>query len=145
MIGFSFWGITKADYDRKPKQYKEEQYDIEQQINDHTLADETFYLSATQLINVARKAVVIFERSEPHEKRQLINFVFQNFVLNDRELVYEIRSPMKSIISCKKTSDVKHKTTSISTDRPVWLRVVNDVRTAIFGYDRHLPIPKLFL
>lgn len=114
--------ITKADHDRKLKQYKEEQYDIERQITDHTQADENFYLSATQLLNVARHARVIFERSEPQEKRQLLNFVFQNFVLNDRKLVYEVRSPMKSIISCKETASQKHKTTSVSADRPMWLR-----------------------
>jgi site-specific DNA recombinase len=113
--------ITKADYDRKLKQYKEEQYEIGQQIQDHTQADENYYLSATQLLNVARNAEKIFERSEPHEKRQLLNFVFQNFVLKDRELVYEVRSPMKSIISCKQEASRKHKTTSISTDRPMWL------------------------
>ncbi len=113
--------ITKADHDRKLKQYKEEQYDIERQITDHTQADENFYLSATQLLNVARHARVIFERSEPQEKRQLLNFVFQNFVLNDRELVYEVRSPMKSIISCKEAASHKHKTTSVSADRPMWL------------------------
>jgi hypothetical protein len=104
------------------KTYKEEQYEIAKQIEDHTHTYENYHLSATQLLNVARNAKKIFERSEVHEKRQLLNFLFQNFVLEDRELVYEVRSPMKSIISCKKEHDAKHKTTSVSTDRSMWLR-----------------------
>ncbi len=37
----------------------------------------------------------------------------------------------------------QHKTTSLSTDRTMWLRVIDEVRNAIGAHDGYISIPKL--
>lgn len=87
--------ITKPVYDKRLKEVKEKQRDIELQLEDHTNADENYSLSATQLLSLAQRAVEIFKRSETEEKRQLLNFVFQNFQLKNKKLLFELRNPFK--------------------------------------------------
>jgi len=54
----------------------------------YTDADETFYLTAGRMLNIAQRADEILKSSEPAEKRQFINFVFQNLKLDGQILVF---------------------------------------------------------
>lgn len=94
--------ITKDVYDKKFKQLKEKQPDIELQLEDHTNADEDFSLSAAQLLSIAQRAAEIFESSEIEEKRQLLNFVFQNFKLKEKKLIFELKKPLDAVAEYKK-------------------------------------------
>lgn len=47
------------------------------------------------VLNLARRAREIFESSEVDEKRQLLNFVFQNLDLKDKRLSITLREPFK--------------------------------------------------
>ncbi len=94
--------ITKEVYDKKFKETKEKQQDIELQLEDHTKADQDYSLSATQLLSLAQRAAEIFESSETEEKRQLLSFVFQNFQLKEKKLIFELNSPFLAIASYKK-------------------------------------------
>ena len=75
--------ITKDEYDKKLKELKEKQQDILLQIEDHTNADENFYLTANKVLSLAQRACDIFESSEPNEKRQLLNFLLLIFLFID--------------------------------------------------------------
>ena len=74
----------------------------------------------------------IFNGADLHEKRQFINFLVQNPRLKDRELVFELKKPMDTVLELAHYSSQQQKATSISTDRPSWLRIVEDVRTRIY-------------
>jgi hypothetical protein len=39
--------ITKTDYDKKLKELKDKQYDINIQLDEHTKADESYYITAS--------------------------------------------------------------------------------------------------
>ncbi len=90
--------ITKDEYDRKIKEYKEEQYEITLKLNEYTSADYQYHITAGTVLNLARKAKEIFNSSEITEKRQLLNFLLQNCLLNGRKLEFALRKPFDSII-----------------------------------------------
>src|ERR1700733_10169607 len=63
----------------------------------HVNADESFHVTANMVLSLARRAREIFESSEVEEKRQLLNFVFQNLELKDKKLLIHYREPFKMI------------------------------------------------
>jgi len=79
--------IANDMYDKKLKEYKEKQQDLFIQMEEHSKADENFYLTASKVLNLASRALQIFESSEVTEKRALLNFVLQNPVLSGRNLL----------------------------------------------------------
>lgn len=92
--------ISEELYLKKVKEYKEKQRDILIQIEDHTNADENFYLTAPKVLNLANRALEIFESSEVREKRVLVNLLLQNPLLSGRKLSFSLRSPFYVIATC---------------------------------------------
>jgi len=62
-------------FNKKLKEYKEKQAEINEKMQRYTDADENFYLTANMVLNLAKRALEIFKRSEITEKRQLLNFL----------------------------------------------------------------------
>lgn len=91
--------ITKEDYDKKFKELKEKQQDIVLQIEEHTEADESYYITASTVLNLAKRALEIFESSQITEKRQLLNFLLQNCRLEGKKLMFTIRNPFGAIVT----------------------------------------------
>jgi site-specific DNA recombinase len=94
--------IDEQMYQEKIKEYKTRQQEIISQMSRHVKADETFHLTANMVLNLARRAREIFESSEVEEKRQLLNFVFQNLKLEGEKLVVELREPFNLIADTAK-------------------------------------------
>ena len=80
------------------KEYKERQYEIQQQLQEHTQADENYHITASTVFSLANRALEIFESSEPNEKRQLLGFLLQNCRLSGKKLYFDMRSPFDAII-----------------------------------------------
>ena len=102
-------------YDKKLKEYKEKQQDLFIQMEEHSKADENFYLTASKVLDLASRALEIFESSEVTEKRAFLNFLLQNPVLSGRKLLFKLKSPFDVIVQCGKTQ--------------YWLRGQDVVRT----------------
>ncbi len=94
----SEWRITKEDYDKKHKELREKQYDLGMQLDDHTKADESYHIAASTVLSLAKRAVEIFESSEPEEKRVFLNYLLQNSTVNGKNLSYALRSPFNAIL-----------------------------------------------
>jgi site-specific DNA recombinase len=90
--------ITKEDYDEKLKEMKEKQYDINIQIEEHTRADENYYITASNVLNLAKNACELFKSSEITEKRAILNYLLQNCVANENKLEFSLRSPYNHIL-----------------------------------------------
>lgn len=90
--------ITKDEYDRKITEIKERQYEINLLIEEHTKADENYYLTASTILNIAKGALDLFESSEPNEKRALLNYLLQNPEVNGKKLTFSLRSPFNYIV-----------------------------------------------
>ena len=88
-------------YQQKFKEMKARQQEIVVKMQSHVKADETFYITANTVLNLASRAKELFESSEVDEKRQLLNFVFQNLVLEGKKLVHTLREPFSMIMTMK--------------------------------------------
>lgn len=91
-------GITKDKYDKKLKELKEKQYDINIQIEDHIKADENYYITASTVLNLVKRAKELFMSSETDEKRAILNYLLQNCVANGKKLEFSMRSPYNTIL-----------------------------------------------
>ncbi|MEK7504804.1 MAG: hypothetical protein AAB589_00750 [Patescibacteria group bacterium] len=86
-------------YDNFLREYKEKQAEILDQMQDHSDADEQFYLTANMTLNIAKRAKEIFMSSEIDEKRQLLSFLLQNCSLNEKKLEFTMRSPFNLMLN----------------------------------------------
>jgi site-specific DNA recombinase len=89
--------IDEAFFQKKLKEYKDREFAINQEMESHAKADESFHVTANMVLSLARRSREIFESSEVDEKRQLLNFVFQNLELKDKKLSVTLREPLKII------------------------------------------------
>ncbi|MGB4254058.1 MAG: hypothetical protein WBJ22_03050 [Minisyncoccales bacterium] len=60
--------ITTDMFNKKLKEYKEKQAELETKMQSYTDADEKFYLTANMVLKLAQKAYEIFQSSEVEEK-----------------------------------------------------------------------------
>ncbi|MFA5935049.1 MAG: recombinase family protein [Candidatus Paceibacterota bacterium] len=90
--------ITKSNYDKILKELKEKQYDLSIQLEDHTKADENYYITVSTVLNLAKNALKLFESSEVLEKRAILNYLLQNCVVNGKNIEFSLRSPYNSIL-----------------------------------------------
>ncbi len=100
------WRITKEMFSEKLKEIKENQAAVLEKIQRHTNADEKFYLTANTLLSLARRAKELFVSSEVEEKRQLLNFLLQNFVLDGKNLKFELKTPFDRVLEANECSDM---------------------------------------
>ena len=91
--------ITKTDYDKKLKELKDKQYDINIQLDEHTKADESYYITASTVFNLAKDAFELFESSEVPEKRAILNYILSNYTVNEKTPCITMRSPFKELLS----------------------------------------------
>ena len=90
--------ITKDMFTSKLKELKEEQTEIIEKLAQHNKADEKFYLTANMVLNLAKRALEVFESSEPAEKRQLLNFLLQNLQLQGKKLLFTLKTPFDTVL-----------------------------------------------
>ena len=96
--------ITKDMFNKKLKEYKEKQAEIEAQMAQYTDADENFYLTANMTLNMAKKAYEIFQSSKINEKRQFLNSLLQNLTLRGKKLDFTIKTPFDTVLFANKCS-----------------------------------------
>ena len=102
-------------FDKKLKEYKERQAELNEEMQRYTDADENYYIIANTVLNLAKKAYEIFQSSEVSEKRQLLNFLLQNPQLKGRKLMFKLKTPFNTVLQVNKCSSM--------------LRELDDVRT----------------
>jgi site-specific DNA recombinase len=121
--------ITKDMFNKKLKEYKEKQAGLEAQMAQYTNADENFYLNANMLLNLVKRACVVFENSEASVKRQILNFLLQNIKLDGKKLNFELKTPFDRVLEANSRSNM--------------LRTVNNVRTIFERQNQYIYIPDL--
>ncbi|MBU0624920.1 recombinase family protein [Patescibacteria group bacterium] len=115
--------ITKADYDNKCKQIKERQHNINIELEEYTNADESYIISATMVLNLAKNALTLFESSKPEEKREILGYVLSNSVFDGEKLIPELKKPFDSIAeSARQALAMKSKKRAFDPLCPIWLR-----------------------
>ena len=92
----------RSSISKKLRDYKNRQIEIVEQMARHEKADQNFYITANMVMNLAARAREIFESSEVDEKRQLLNFVFQNLKLEGKNLSIDTCEPFTTLVDYKK-------------------------------------------
>jgi len=98
--------ITKDMFDKKLKEYKERQAELNEEIQKYADADENYYITANTVLNLAKRAYKIFESSEVSEKRQLLNFLLQNPQLKAKKLMFKLKTPFDTVLQANKCSNL---------------------------------------
>ena len=93
------WRITDEMYDNFLREYKSKQAELLDQMQDHSDADEQFYVTANMTLNLAKRAKSIFKSSEVEEKQQFLAFLLQNCTLHEEKLAFTMRSPFDVMFS----------------------------------------------
>lgn len=107
--------ITADFYDKKFKEYTERQADLQHKMQQHQGANNQTYITASLVLDLAKRAYSIFQSSETSEKRQLINHVFQNCYHDGEKLVYELKEPFNIILA--------------HANLPIWQGLLDALRT----------------
>jgi hypothetical protein len=108
--------ITKDDYDKKLQQFKDHQYRINLEAEEHSKADHDYKLTLSRVFSISRRVGDIFNRSEAHEKRMLLNYLLQNPTVDGKTLGFTLRSPFNTVLELATC--------------PSWLPTVSKFRTA---------------
>lgn len=98
--------ITTEMFNKKLKEIKEKQAEILEKIQRYSNADEKFYLTANMMLNLAKRAKEVFIGSEVDHKRQILNFLLQNLILDGKRLKFELKTPFNWVLEANKCSDM---------------------------------------
>lgn len=90
--------ITKDTYDKKHQEYADRIQLLNIELEEHTKADYDYQTTVASILSVARRAKDIFESSEVIEKRQFLNYLLQNPVVNGKNLEFTMRSPYNLVL-----------------------------------------------
>lgn len=93
--------IDEVMYLKKVKEYKARQAELIEEMKRHETADQNFYVTANMVLKLASRARELFESSEVDEKRQLLNFVFQNLQLDKKTLLIHTHEPFTAMMQYK--------------------------------------------
>ena len=92
--------ISREEYDKRKEDYRTKQQSIRQKLETLEKADETYFTSASTLLNLANRACEIFLGSEMDEKRQLLGFVLQNCTFDGKNLDFTLKKPFDTLALC---------------------------------------------
>lgn len=97
--------ITTSEYDKKARELKQRQLEINERQKFHLEADEKFTVTLTTLLDLASRAYELFESSKVEQKRRLINFLLYNLELKGEKLTFSIRKPFDMFIDLGNCSE----------------------------------------
>ena len=95
--------ITIDFYDKKFKELMEKKQENEFKMKRLNNANKNYYITANTILSLAQRASEIFESSEIEEKRQLVNFVFQNLQLDGKRLLFKTKAPFEKVLEYQTT------------------------------------------
>jgi len=95
-------GITLTDYDEYVKDLKARQEQLDEQLVTLTHNDKSFMLTSSYLLEIATKAPKLFQSSKAALKSKLLRFLLSNLVIQDKKLVFNLKTPFDVIAECSK-------------------------------------------
>ncbi len=96
--------ITSEFFDSKSGEWRNEQDKILRQIEAHKKADQSYMEKGIQLLELAQRSVILYEKQEMREKRKILNFVVSNSIWKDGKLSVNFRKPFDLLAVTKQKS-----------------------------------------
>ena len=107
--------VDAAFFDRKAAEWRSEQDRILRTIEEHQSANQTYLDEGVQLLELARKAHVLFRKQKPSEKRRLLDFVLSNCTWKGGELQATYRQPF-DMLSVANTTHEREKAAGVGSN-----------------------------
>ena len=107
--------ISADSFDKKASEWRAEMKRIQQHIEAHEKANESYIDMGCQVLELANHAYELFDNQEPHEKRLFLNFLLSNSVWKDGKLKVTFRKPF-DLIAQTATAYRKKKATGACSD-----------------------------
>ena len=95
--------ITIDFYEKKFKELIEKNQENGFKMKRLNNANKNYHFPANTIFSLAQRALEIFESSEMEEKRQLVNFVFQNLQLDGKRLLFKTKTPFERVLEYQTT------------------------------------------
>ena len=114
--------VTQDFYDKKSKEWREEQADIIRKIESHQGANESYLEEGVRILELSQRVVTLYDRQEMREKRRIVEIVFSNSIWKGGELHPNYRKPFD--ILAVTNSDYRHKKAVSKTENSnfdIWL------------------------
>ena len=100
--------ITNDDYDKMLQEFKDKQQIAEIRLSEFTKADYTYKNHIVQVINLCRRAKVIFNSSTTEEKNKLLKFLLTNCEVRKKTFIYQVKSPFTYILQLNQPTLCAH-------------------------------------
>jgi len=100
-------------FEQKSAEWREEQASLKRSIDDHERANQSYMGEGIALLDLANRAVELFEKQPAGEKRRLLDFVLSNCTWANGELTPEFRQPF-DMIALEATACAKEKVAGAS-------------------------------
>ena len=94
--------IDAAFFDRKAKDWREEQARVRRRLAEHEAADQGYMEAGIALLELAQRAVVLYESQNGPEKRRLLAFCYLNSTWDGERLKVEWRQPFNLLAESPK-------------------------------------------
>ena len=94
--------IDAAFFDRKARDWREQQAEIRRKMAAHEAADQGYMETGIALLELAQRAVELYERQIGPEKRRLLQFVYLNSLWDGEELTVAWRQPFEMLAESPK-------------------------------------------
>lgn len=101
--------IPQKFFDRKSGEWCSEQAEILRKIEMHQNASQSYLTEGVRLIELAQKAVSLYENQDVKEKRRILDFVFSNSTWKYGRLFPNYRKPF-NLLAVTNSTYQKEKT-----------------------------------
>lgn len=96
--------ISAQFFDQKAGEWRNEQARLEQAVQDHRLANQSYLEEGLSLLELATRAADLFEKQPSREKRRLLDYVLSNATWGDGVLVPHFRQPFDILADAAQSS-----------------------------------------
>ncbi len=101
-------GISQDLFDRMSEPFRTEQRDLLRHIEIHQHANQSYLDEGVHLLELAQKAVMLYDKQDMREKRRLLNFVCSNLQWRDGKLIPTYHKPFDLLTS----ANIEHTKTN---------------------------------
>ncbi len=94
--------ISTDEYDTFVKELGAERQQLLIELEEHAKGDDSFYLTANKILDMASRSYELFKSSEVPEKTSIVNFILQNLQLQGENLLFEAKTPFQGVLAYHK-------------------------------------------
>ena len=94
--------IDAAFFDRKAREWRDEQADVRRKMAAHEAADQGYMDAGIALLELAQRAVLLYELQNGPEKRRLLGFCYLNSLWDGERLKVQWRQPFEMLAESPK-------------------------------------------